>query len=129
MYEKKGGRDCMGTVLIVDDSAFMRMVLADILSGNGYRVVGEAENGVIVIEKYRELKPDAVLMDIDMPEMNGIEAVQQVKRIDPNAKEIICSVMGQPPMVIEAIQAGAVDFVVKPFQLGRIVEAVRRALS
>jgi two-component system chemotaxis response regulator CheY len=119
----------MGGVLIVDDAAFMRMMLKDILLKNGFEVAGEAENGIAAVEKYRALKPSVVLMDITMPEMDGIEAVRRIKQIDPDAKIIMCSAMGQQAMVIEAVQAGAMDFVVKPFQPGRVVEAVRRALS
>ncbi|ADG82381.1 response regulator receiver protein [Thermincola ferriacetica] len=120
----------MGTrILIVDDAAFMRMMIRDILSKNGYEIVGEAENGQVAVEKYQELKPDLVTMDITMPEMDGITAVKEIKKIDPNANIIMCSAMGQQPMVIDAIQAGARDFIVKPFQPDRVLEAVRKALS
>ena len=93
-------------VLVVDDAAFMRMMVKDILSKNGYEVVGEAENGMKALEKYQELKPDLVTMDITMPEMDGISAVKEIKKVDPNAKIVMCSAMGQQAMVIEAIQAG-----------------------
>ena len=116
-------------VLIVDDAAFMRMMLKDILVKNGYIVAGEAENGVVAIEKYKELQPDLVTMDITMPEMDGIEAVRKIKEINANAKIVMCSAMGQQAMVIDAIQAGAKDFIVKPFQPDRVLEAVRKALS
>ncbi len=116
-------------ILIVDDAAFMRMMLRDILTKNGYEVVGEAENGVQAVEKYKELKPDLVTMDITMPEMDGITAVKEIKKLDPGAKIIMVSAMGQQAMVIEAIQAGALDFVVKPFQPDRVLEAVKKALS
>ncbi|MDA3732599.1 response regulator [Niameybacter massiliensis] len=116
-------------VLIVDDAAFMRMMIKDILSKNGYEVVGEAENGVKAIEKYKELTPDLVLMDITMPEMDGIQAVKNIKAIDGNAKVIMCSAMGQQAMVIESIQAGAKDFIVKPFQAERVLEAVRKVVG
>ena len=102
-------------VLVVDDAAFMRMMVKDILSKNGYEIVGEAENGMKALEKYQELKPDLVTMDITMPEMDGISAVKEIKKVDPNAKVVMCSAMGQQAMVIEAIQAGARDFIVKPF--------------
>ncbi len=113
-------------VLIVDDAAFMRMLLKDIVTKAGFEVVGEAANGVEAVEKYKELKPDIVTMDITMPEMNGIEAVKKIKEIDPNAKIIMCSAMGQQAMVIEAIQAGARDFIVKPFQPSRVIEALQK---
>lgn len=113
-------------VLIVDDAAFMRMLLKDIVTKAGFEVVGEATNGVEAVEKYKELKPDIVTMDITMPEMNGIEAVKKIKEIDPNAKIIMCSAMGQQAMVIEAIQAGAKDFIVKPFQPARVIEALQK---
>ena len=116
-------------VLVVDDAAFMRMMIKDILSKNGYEVVGEAENGLKAVEKYQELKPDLTTMDITMPEMNGISAVKEIKKIDPGAKVIMCSAMGQQAMVVEAIQAGARDFIVKPFQPDRVLEAVRKAVG
>lgn len=113
-------------VLIVDDAAFMRMMIKDVLAKNGFEVVGEAENGIKAVEKYTELKPGLVIMDITMPEMDGIEAVKKIRAIDPDAKIIMCSAMGQQAMVIEAIQAGAKDFIVKPFQPDRVVEAVKK---
>lgn len=116
-------------VLIVDDAAFMRMMIKDILSKNGYEIAGEAENGLKAIEKYKELVPDLVLMDITMPEMNGIEAVKHIKAIDHNAKIVMCSAMGQQAMVIESIQAGARDFIVKPFQADRVLEAVKKVVG
>lgn len=119
----------MASVLIVDDAAFMRMMLKDILSKNGYDVVGEAENGQIAVEKYRELRPDLVTMDITMPEMDGITAVKRIKSVDSNARIVMCSAMGQQAMVIDAIQAGARDFIVKPFQPERVLEAIQKALS
>ncbi len=116
-------------VLIVDDAAFMRMMIKDILSKNGYEVAGEAENGLRAVEKYKELTPDLVLMDITMPEMNGIDAVKTIKALDPGAKIVMCSAMGQQAMVIESIQAGARDFIVKPFQADRVLEAVRKVVG
>ncbi|SHG57941.1 two-component system, chemotaxis family, response regulator CheY [Thermosyntropha lipolytica DSM 11003] len=116
-------------ILIVDDAAFMRMMIKDILTKNGYEVVGEAENGQVAVEKYQELKPDLVTMDITMPEMDGITAVKAIKAIDPNARIIMCSAMGQQSMVIDAIQAGARDFIVKPFQPERVLEAVSKAID
>lgn len=119
----------MSGILIVDDAAFMRMMIKDILSKNGFQVIGEAENGLVAVEKYKELKPNLVIMDITMPEMDGIEAVRKIKAIDPQAKIIMCSAMGQQAMVIEAIQAGARDFIVKPFQPDRVIDAVKKALG
>ena len=116
-------------VLVVDDAAFMRMMVKDILSKNGYEVVGEAENGARAVEKWQELKPDLTTMDITMPEMDGITAVKEIKKLDPSAKVIMCSAMGQQAMVVEAIQAGARDFIVKPFQPDRVLEAVRKAVG
>jgi len=116
-------------ILIVDDAAFMRMMIKNILTKNGFEVVGEASNGAEAVELYKKLKPDLVTMDITMPEMDGIEALKKIKEIDPNAKVIMVSAMGQQQLVIEAIQAGAKDFIVKPFQPDRLLEAVNKALS
>ena len=116
-------------ILICDDAAFMRMMIKDILSKNGYTVAGEAENGVKAVEKYNELKPDLVLMDITMPEMDGIQALKNLKAADSGAKVIMCSAMGQQAMVIESIQAGAKDFIVKPFQAERVLEAVKKVVG
>ena len=117
------------TVMIVDDAAFMRMMLKDILTKNGYTVVGEAENGAVSVEKYMDLKPNLTIMDITMPEMDGLQAVKEIRKRDPQARIIMCSAMGQQAMVIEAIQSGAKDFVVKPFQAERVLEAVTKALK
>ena len=119
----------MAKIMVVDDAAFMRMMLKDILTKGGYEVVGEAENGLKAVDKYKELTQDLVLMDITMPELDGIGAVRQIKSIDPNAKIIMCSAMGQQAMVLESIQAGAKDFIVKPFQADRIIEAVSKAVG
>ena len=116
-------------ILLVDDAAFMRMMLKDILVKNVYEVLGEAENGLKAIEKYKELNPDLVIMDITMPEMDGIDAVKEIKKINANATVIMCSAMGQQAMVIEAIQSGAKDFIVKPFQADRILEAVKKVIG
>ena len=116
-------------ILICDDAAFMRMMIKDILSKNGYNVVGEAENGAIAVEKYSETNPDLVLMDITMPEMDGIQALKKIKEKDPNASVVMCSAMGQQAMVIESIQAGAKDFIVKPFQADRVLEAVKKVVG
>jgi len=119
----------MGGILIVDDAAFMRMMIKDILTKNGYEVAGEAGNGAIAVESFAELQPELVIMDITMPEMDGIEAVKKIKASDPSAKIIMCSAMGQQAMVIDAIQAGARDFIVKPFQPERVIEAVKKVLG
>lgn len=116
-------------ILVVDDAAFMRMMIKDILSKNGFEIAGEAENGQVAVEKYNELIPDLVTMDITMPEMDGISAVKAIRNTHPDAKIVMCSAMGQQAMVIDAIQAGAKDFIVKPFQPDRVLEAVRKALS
>jgi two-component system chemotaxis response regulator CheY len=107
----------------------MRTMISDILSQAGFEVVGEAESGLQAVEKYRELKPDLVTMDIVMPDMGGIEAVREICKTDPDAKILMCSAMGQQALVVEAIQAGAKDFVVKPFQPSRVLEAVQRVLA
>ncbi|MDR3240161.1 MAG: response regulator [Clostridiales bacterium] len=117
------------TILLVDDAAFMRMMLKDILTKNGYNVVGEAENGARAVEKFQELKPSLVIMDITMPEMDGINAAKGIKAIDGSALIIMCSAMGQQAMVIESIQAGARDFIVKPFQADRVLEAVQKVIG
>ncbi len=116
-------------ILIVDDAAFMRMMLRDILTKAGYEVAGEAENGKAGVDKFIELQPDLVTMDITMPEMDGITAVREIRKVRDDARVIMCSAMGQQAMVIDAIQAGAKDFIVKPFQPDRVVEAVRKAVG
>lgn len=117
------------SVLICDDAAFMRVMIKDILTKNGYEVAGEAENGIKAVEKYTETKPDLVMMDITMPEMDGIQALKKIKESDPGATIIMCSAMGQQAMVIESIQSGARDFIVKPFQPDRVLEAVKKAVE
>ena len=119
----------MAKVLIVDDAAFMRMMIKDILEKNGFEVVGEAPNGVVAVELYKKEKPDVVTMDITMPDMDGIEAVKQIKSFDAGAKVIMCSAMGQQSMVMDAIKAGARDFIVKPFQADRVLEAVNKVIG
>ena len=117
------------TVLVCDDAIFMRTMISDILSHAGFEVVGEADSGLQAVEKYRQLKPDLVTMDIVMPDMGGIEAVREICKAHPDAKILMCSAMGQQALVVEAIQAGAKDFVVKPFQPSRVLEAVQRVLA
>ena len=117
----------MKRVLVADDAAFMRMMLKDILVKNGYTVCGEAKNGIEVVEKYKELKPDIVTLDITMPEVDGLTAIREIKKIDKDARVIMCSAMGQQGMIIDAIKSGAKDFIVKPFQCERVLEALIRA--
>ncbi len=116
-------------VLITDDTAFMRMTLRNILEKNGYQVVGEAEDGLVAVEKYRELRPDLVTMDITMPRMDGITAIKKIMEIDVQAKIVVCSAMGQKALVIEALNAGARDFIVKPFQADRIINALQKVVG
>lgn len=116
-------------VLIVDDAIFMRRMLADILKKGDYEVCAEAGNGAEAVEKYKEEEPDLVTMDIIMPDMSGIDAVKKIKEIDSDAKIVMVSAMGHQSLVVEAIQAGAKDYVVKPFQPSRVLEAVQRVLK
>lgn len=118
----------MSKILIVDDAKFMRLTLSNILIKAGHEVVGEGENGKDAIRLYRELRPDLVTLDITMPEMNGLEAVKEIKKEFPDAKVMMCSAMGQQKMVVEAIEAGAKDFIVKPFDESRVVDAINRIL-
>ena len=119
----------MARILIVDDAAFMRMMLKDILVKNGYEVCGEAVNGDDALEKYKELKPDLTTLDITMPDKDGISALKDIRAFDPSAVCIMCSAMGQQAMVVEAIQSGAKDFIVKPFQPDRVLESIRKVLD
>ncbi|MCC8150289.1 MAG: response regulator [Lachnospiraceae bacterium] len=113
-------------ILIVDDAVFLREMLRDVLVKNGYQVVGGAQDGKEAVEKYARLQPDLVLLDITMPVMNGIEALKEIRKIAPDAPVIMCSNMSEQPLVIEAIQNGAKDFIVKPFQAERVLEAVSK---
>jgi len=115
-------------ILVVDDAAFMRMMIKNILIKYGYEIVGEAENGLVAIRLYKELRPDLVTMDITMPEMDGIQSTKAILAQDPGAVIVVVSAMGQQAMVMEAIQAGAKDFIVKPFQQERILQAIERVL-
>jgi two-component system, chemotaxis family, chemotaxis protein CheY len=119
----------LSTILVVDDASFMRMMLKDILEKGGHQVVGQAENGSEAVDKYLSLRPDLVTMDITMPIMEGTEAVKLIKQSDPQANIIMCSAMGQQGMVVQAIQAGAKDFIVKPFQGERVLEAIKKVLG
>jgi two-component system chemotaxis response regulator CheY len=116
-------------IIIADDAGFMRRMLINILTQGGFEVVGEAENGVQAVELYKQLKPDAITMDITMPEMDGITALKEIIAFDSNAKVVMCSAMGQQFMVVEAIKLGAVDFVEKPFQTEQVVKALHKALN
>ncbi|MFX3622744.1 MAG: response regulator [Ectobacillus sp.] len=114
-------------ILVVDDAMFMRTMIKNLLKGNtDFEVIGEAQNGIEAIQKYRELQPDIVTLDITMPEMDGLEALKEIMKIDPNATVVICSAMGQQAMVLEAIKNGAKDFIVKPFQADRVIEALTK---
>ena len=117
------------TVLVCDDAIFMRTLVSDILQQAGFDVVGQAETGSQAVEQYKRLRPDLVTMDIVMPDLGGIDAVREITAFDPDAKVLMCSAMGQQALVVEAIQAGAKDFVVKPFQASRVLEAVQRVLG
>ena len=119
----------MPSVLIADDAAFMRMMIKNILSEAGYDILGEAENGAVAVAKYKELTPDLTTMDITMPEMDGLQALKEIRSHNPSARVVMCSAMGQQSMVIESIQAGAKDFIVKPFQPDRVLEAIQKALG
>ncbi len=116
-------------VLIVDDALFMRNMLRNILSESGFVVVGEARNGAEAIEKYRELSPDLTTMDIVMPVKTGIEALREIMALDSRARVIICSALGQESLIMEALEAGARDFIVKPFKPSKVIEVAQKALS
>ncbi|MBN2184496.1 MAG: response regulator [Candidatus Krumholzibacteriota bacterium] len=116
-------------VLVVDDAIFMRKMIADILEGSGMEIVGEADTGAVAVEKYSELSPDLVTMDIIMPEMNGIDAVKNIIASDPQAKIVMCSALGQQALVQDALGAGAKDFLIKPFNPSRVVEVVTKILN
>ncbi|MBB4660987.1 two-component system chemotaxis response regulator CheY [Conexibacter arvalis] len=119
----------MARVLVVDDAAFMRKMLTDALSNGGHEVVGEAGNGVEAIQRFQELRPELITLDITMPEKDGLEALREIMAIDPSAKVVMCSALGQEAKVLESIKLGAKDFVVKPFQAERVLDAVGKALA
>lgn len=119
----------MGRILIVDDTLFMRTLLKNILSSGGHEIAGEAEDGDIGVTKYRELKPDLVTMDVVMPKMNGIEALKAIKALDPNARVIMCTAVGQEQMVKLAIKSGARGYIVKPFQAPKVLEEIGNVLG
>jgi two-component system, chemotaxis family, chemotaxis protein CheY len=119
----------MARVLVVDDAAFMRKMVSDALTKGGHEVVGEAGNGVEAISQFQALKPDLMTLDITMPEKDGLAALADIMGVDPSAKVVMCSALGQESKVLEAIKLGAKDFVVKPFQPARVIEAVDKALA
>jgi len=128
MLKKSRGVEYMKSVLIVDDAAFMRFTLKMMLENNGFNVVGEAENGAVGVKKYKELSPDIVTMDITMPVMDGLQALKEVKKINPEAKVIMVSAMGQENMVKDAVISGAKGFVVKPFKEDVVVKALNKVV-
>jgi two-component system chemotaxis response regulator CheY len=119
----------MARVLIVDDAAFMRKMLSDALSSGGHEVVGEASNGNEAVQRFQELRPELTTLDITMPEKDGLQALREILSYDPTARVVMCSALGQESKVLESIKAGAKDFVVKPFQAERVLEAVGKALG
>jgi two-component system chemotaxis response regulator CheY len=119
----------MARVLVVDDAAFMRKMVTDALTRGGHDVVGEAGNGDEAIDRYQELRPDLTTLDITMPEKDGLAALREIISLDPEAKVIMCSALGQESKVLESIKLGAKDFVVKPFQPDRVLDAVAKALA
>lgn len=119
----------MARVLVVDDAAFMRKMVSDALSGGGHEIVGEAGNGIEAISQYQELRPDVITLDITMPEKDGLAALKEIMAIDPSAKVVMCSALGQESKVLEAVKSGAKDFVVKPFQPDRVLSAINKAVG
>jgi two-component system chemotaxis response regulator CheY len=119
----------MKRILIVDDASFMRLAINEALTNNGFEVVGEAEDGKEAIEQYKLLKPDAVTMDITMPVMSGLEALKEIMKLDPNAKIIMISALGQDTQVKEAILNGAKSFIVKPFQDEKVIQVLNKILE
>ena len=116
-------------ILIVDDAAFMRMMIKDTLKKNGYENLLEASDGEIAVQTYKTEKPDLVILDITMPNKNGLDALKEIIQIDPEAKIVMCSAMGQESMVVEAIRSGARDFIVKPFKAERVLKTVQGILG
>ncbi|MEI2702437.1 MAG: response regulator [Baekduia sp.] len=119
----------MARVLVVDDAAFMRKMVSDALSGGGHEIVGEAGNGIEAISQYQELRPDVITLDITMPEKDGLAALKEIMALDPSAKVVMCSALGQESKVLEAVKSGAKDFVVKPFQPDRVLSAINKAVG
>ena len=119
----------MARIMVVDDAAFMRKMVSDALAKGGHEVIGEAANGVEAVERYKELAPEVTTLDITMPEKDGLEALKEILALDPSARVVMCSALGQESKVLEAIKSGAKDFVVKPFQAERVLAAVGNALG
>ncbi|WP_349258950.1 response regulator [Baekduia sp.] len=119
----------MARVLVVDDAAFMRKMVSDALTGGGHEIVGEAANGAEAVQRFQELRPDIMTLDITMPEKDGLTALREIIAVDPSAKVVMCSALGQESKVLESIKLGAKDFVVKPFQVDRVLSAVEKALG
>jgi two-component system chemotaxis response regulator CheY len=119
----------MARVLVVDDAAFMRKMVTDALSGGGHEIVGEAANGAEAVQRFQELRPDVMTLDITMPEKDGLTALKEIIAVDPGAKVVMCSALGQESKVLESIKLGAKDFVVKPFQADRVLSAIEKALG
>lgn len=119
----------MANILIADDAKFMRMMLRKILTAEGHKVIAEASSGDETISLYAKVRPDLVTMDIVMPNPNGIECVKKIREFDPHAKIVMVTALGQEAMVVEALKAGAADFVIKPFKAGKVIEAVDKALG
>jgi len=119
----------MARVLVVDDAAFMRKMVGDALAKGGHEVVGEASNGQEAVESFQALRPDIMTLDITMPEKDGLTALKEIMALDPSARVVMCSALGQESKVLEAVKSGAKDFVVKPFQPSRVLEAVQRVLG
>ena len=119
----------MARVLVVDDAAFMRKMVGDALAKGGHEVIGEASNGVEAVESYQALRPDLTTLDITMPEKDGLAALKEIMALDPTAKVVMCSALGQESKVLEAVKSGAKDFVVKPFKPERVIDAVGKALA
>jgi two-component system chemotaxis response regulator CheY len=119
----------MARVLVVDDAAFMRKMVSDALTGGGHEIVGEAANGAEAVQRFQELRPDIMTLDITMPEKDGLAALREIIAVDPGAKVVMCSALGQESKVLESIKLGAKDFVVKPFQVDRVLSAVEKALG
>ena len=119
----------MAKILTVDDAAFMRKVIKDTLSKAGYSEIFEAEDGAQAVDKYNEIKPDLVLMDITMPNMDGLEALKAIRAKDSSANVVMCSAMGQESMVMDAVRSGAKDFIVKPFKPDRVLKTVTSILG
>jgi two-component system chemotaxis response regulator CheY len=119
----------MARVLVVDDAAFMRKMVTDALTSGGHEIVGEAGNGTEAVAQYQALRPDVMTLDITMPEKDGLAALKEIIAVDPAAKVVMCSALGQESKVLESIKSGAKDFVVKPFQADRVLSAIEKALA